>query len=145
MTGVSYRSGGESATAVLSKAVDATFENIAILAPLIRDGKLRALAVQNATRTPLLPNVPTMAEAGVPNCEANTFFGLVAPAHTPAAIVERINAIMNAGMQAPEIHSKIVNIGTEAKPGTPADFAAYIAAQNRKWVEVGKAANIKLH
>ena len=65
LTGVSYRSGGESNAGVLSQAVHATFENIAILGALIRDGKLRALAVQSAHRTPLLPDVPTMAEAGV--------------------------------------------------------------------------------
>ncbi len=82
MTGVSYRSGGESNTAVLSQAVHATLENIAILRTLIGEGKLRALAAQNKTRTPLLPDLPTMAEAGVPDCEANTFFGLAAPAGT---------------------------------------------------------------
>jgi tripartite-type tricarboxylate transporter receptor subunit TctC len=145
MTGISYRSGGESATAVLSKAVDLTFENIAILGALIREGKLRALAVQNKTRTPLLPDVPTMAEAGVQDCEANTFFGLVAPAATPAAIVNRLNAAMNEGMQAPEIRSKLVAVGTEAPPGSPADFAAYIALQHRKWLEVGKAAGVKIN
>ncbi len=144
MTGVSYRSGGESSTAVLSKAVDLTFENIAILGPLIRDGKLRALAVANKTRTPLLPDVPTMAEAGVPDAEANTFFGLVAPAGTPASIINTLNEAMNEGMQAPEIQTRITSLGTEAKPGTPEDFAAYIAAQHRKWIEVGKAAGVKI-
>src|SRR4029453_6195202 len=84
LTGISYRSGGESVTAVLSKAVDVTLENVAILAPLIRDGKLRALAVANKTRTPLLPDIPTLAEAGVPDAEANTFFGIVGAAG-PAA------------------------------------------------------------
>ena len=83
LTGVSYRSGGESSTAVLGKTIQATFENIAILRTLISEGKVRALALQNKTRTPLLPDVPTMAEAGVPDCEANTFFGLAAPAGTP--------------------------------------------------------------
>ncbi len=145
MTGVSYRSGGESNTAVLGKSVDATFENIAILGALIRDGKLRALAVQNATRTPLLPNVPTMAEAGIPDCEANTFFGLVAPAGTPAAIITKLNTTMNEGMQAPEIQSRLAAVGTQAKPGSPADFAAYIAVQHRKWLEVGKAAGVHLN
>jgi tripartite-type tricarboxylate transporter receptor subunit TctC len=145
MTGISYRSGGESNTAVLSKAVDATLENIAILGALIRDGKLRALAVANRTRTPLLPDVPTMAEAGVPDAEANTFFGLVAPAGTPATIVSRINAAMNEGMQTPEVQKLLSNVGTESKPGSPADFAAYIAAQHKKWVEVGKAAGVRIN
>jgi tripartite-type tricarboxylate transporter receptor subunit TctC len=144
MTGVSYRSGGESNTAVLSKAVDLTLENIAILGALIRDGKLRALAVANKTRTPLLPDVPTMAEAGVPDAEANTFFGLVAPAGTPAIIIDKLNAAMNEGMQASDIQAKITALGTEAKPGSPADFAAFIAAQHRKWTEVGKAAGVKI-
>jgi tripartite-type tricarboxylate transporter receptor subunit TctC len=144
MTGVSYRSGGESNTAVLSKAVDLTLENIAILGALIRDGKLRALAVANKTRTPLLPDVPTLAEAGVADAEANTFFGLVAPAGTPAGIIEKLNAAMNEGMQASDTQAKITALGTEAKPGSPADFAAFIAAQHRKWTEVGKAAGVKI-
>ena len=110
---------------MLSKAVDLTLENIAILGALIRDGKLRALAVANKTRTPLLPDMPTMAEAGVPDAEANTFFGLVAPAGTPASIIDKLNAAMNDGMQAPDIQAKITSLGTEAKPGSPADFAAY--------------------
>jgi tripartite-type tricarboxylate transporter receptor subunit TctC len=145
MTGISYRSGGESNTAVLSKAVDLTLENIAILGALIRDGKLRALAVANKTRTPLLPDVPTMAEAGVADAEANTFFGLVAPAGTPASIVNRINAAMNEGMQTPEVQKLLSNVGTESKPGSPADFAAYVAAQHKKWVEVGKAAGVRIN
>jgi tripartite-type tricarboxylate transporter receptor subunit TctC len=144
MTMVSYRSGGESNTAVLTKAVDLTFENVAILGALVREGKLRALAVQNKTRTAVMPNVPTMAEAGVPDCEANTFFGLVAPAGTPAAIVNRLNAAMNEGMQQPEVQQRINALGTTAVAGTPAEFAAYIAVQHKKWVEVGKAAGVKL-
>ena len=103
MTGVSYRSGGESVTAVLSQAVHLTFENIAILGPQIREGKVRALAAQNSTRTRLLPDVPTMAEVGIGNAEANTFFGLVAPAGTPASIIKSLNDAMNEGMKSPEI------------------------------------------
>ena len=86
LTGVSYRSGGESVTGVLGKAIDATFENIAILRQLIADGKVRALGAQHKVRTPLLPDMPTMAEAGVPDSDANTFFGLAAPKGTPADI-----------------------------------------------------------
>jgi tripartite-type tricarboxylate transporter receptor subunit TctC len=144
LVAVSYRSGGESSTAVLSKTIDATFENIAILRGLIQQGKLRALAVQNKTRTPLLPDVPTMAEAGVPDCEANTFFGLVAPAGTPAAIIERISDTMNAGLASEEIQKSISALGSVAKPNSPQEFAAYIAAQNKKWIEVGKAAGVRI-
>jgi tripartite-type tricarboxylate transporter receptor subunit TctC len=144
LTGVSYRSGGESATAVLGKAVDATFENIAILRALIQSGKLRGLAAQNRTRTPLLPALPTMAEEGVPNCEANTFFGLVAPARTPAESVQKISDTMNQGLTKPEIQQTIAVLGSEAKPNSPAEFAAYIAEQHRKWVAVGQAAHVEV-
>ena len=144
LTGVSYRSGGESSTAVLGKAVDATFENIAILRALIKSGKLRGLAVQNKSRTPLLPDLPTMGEEGVPNCEANTFFGLVAPAGMPPTIVKKISDAMNEGLTKPEIQKTIAALGSEAKPNSPAEFAAYIAEQHHTWVEVGKAANVKV-
>jgi tripartite-type tricarboxylate transporter receptor subunit TctC len=144
MTNVSYRSGGESTTAVLTKAVDCTFENVAILGGLVREGKLRALALENAERTPVMPGVPTMAEAGVKDCEANTFYGLVAPAGTPADIINRLNAAMNEGMQQPEVQKRILAVGSEAKHNTPAEFAAYIAVQHQKWVDVGKAAGVRI-
>jgi tripartite-type tricarboxylate transporter receptor subunit TctC len=144
LTGVSYRSGGESTAAVLSEAVHATFENIAILGGLIRDGKLRALALQSERRTPLLPNVPTMAEAGVAGAEAYTFFGLVAPAGIPASITTRLGALLNEGMQAKDIQANLAKVGTESKPGSPAEFAAFIATQHRKWLEVGKAAGVTI-
>ena len=145
MTGVPYRSGGESVTAVLSQAVDLTFENVAILVPQIREGKLRALAAQNSTRTKLLPDLPTMAEVGVPNAEANTFFGLVAPAGTPAHIIKMLNEALNDGMQSPEIQQLIANVGSDSKPNSPEEFAAYIAVQHRKWLEVGTAAGVKIN
>jgi tripartite-type tricarboxylate transporter receptor subunit TctC len=144
MTNVSYRSGGESNTAVMTKAVDLTFENVAILGALVREGRLRALGVQNKTRTPVMPDVPTMAEVGVPDCEANTFFGLVAPAGTPASIVAMLSKAMNEGMQQPEVQQRINALGTTATAGTPQEFADYIAVQYKKWVEVGKAAGVKL-
>ena len=145
LTGVSYRSGGEANTAVLSQNVQATFENIAILRTLIGEGKLRGLGAQNKERTSLLPNLPTMTEAGVPDAEANTFFGVVAPAGTPASIVAKLNAALNEGLASAEIQKTITNLGSEARPNSPAEFAAYIAAQNRKWVDVGKAAGVQVN
>ena len=145
LTAVPYRSGGESLSAVLSQAVHLTFENVAILLPQIRSGKVRALGVQNRTRAPLAPDVPTMAEVGVPDCEANTFFGIVAPAKTPAAIVAKLNAAINEGLGTPDIQKVITNLGTEAKPNTPAEFAAFIAVQHQKWLAVGKAAGVKIN
>lgn len=144
LTGISYRSGGESAAAVMGKAVDATFENIAILHALIQSGKLRGLAAQSRARTPLLPDLPTMAEAGVPNCEAYTFFGLVAPAGTSSAIVKKLSNAINEGLTEPDTQKTIAALGSEAKPNSPAEFAAYIAQQHHTWVEVGKAAHVQV-
>jgi tripartite-type tricarboxylate transporter receptor subunit TctC len=145
LTGVAYRSGGESNNAVLGQAVHATFENIAILRGLIGEGKLRGLGVQNKTRTPLLPNLPTMAELGIADCEANTFFGIAAPAGTPAAIVKKLSDALNEGLASPEIQKTITALGSEAKPNSPAEFADYVAAQHKKWIEVGKAAKVEIN
>jgi tripartite-type tricarboxylate transporter receptor subunit TctC len=144
LTPVSYRSGGESVTAVLSGAVHATFENIAILRGQIAEGKVRALGAQNKARTPLLPDMPTLAEAGIPDAEANTFFGLAAPAGTPPEIIKKISDAMNEGLARPDVQKTITTLGSEAKPNSPAEFAAYIAAQHKKWVEVGKAAGVQI-
>ena len=86
----------------------------------------------------------TMADAGVPNCEANTFFGLVAPAGTPADIIKKLSDAMNEGLATAEIQKTITALGSEAQRNTPAEFAAYIAAQHQKWVEVGKAAGVRV-
>jgi tripartite-type tricarboxylate transporter receptor subunit TctC len=144
MTGVAFHGGNQSATAILGHVIDLTFETGASLIPLIHAGKLRALAVQNDARSPLLPDVPTMAEAGVPDCEAQTFFGLVAPAGTPAPIVARINAAMNEGMQTPEMQHLVDNISSTSKPNTPAEFAKFIAANYQKWAGVSATAHIKV-
>ena len=80
-----------------------------------------------------------------PTAEANTFFGVVAPAGTPASIVAKLNAALNEGLASAEIQKTIANLGSEARPNSPAEFAAYIAAQNRKWVDVGKAAGVQVN
>ncbi len=144
LTGVSYRSGGESITAVLSGAVQATFENIAILRGQIAEGKVRALGAQHKSRTPLLPDMPTMADAGIANAEANSFYGLAAPAGTPATVIEKISRAMNEGLVTPEVQKIISNGGSNATSNSPAEFTSYIAGEYRKWLEVGKAANVKL-
>ena len=145
LTGVPYRSGGESLTGVLSGAVEATFEGVSILRSLINEGKLRALGAQTKERTPLLPQVPTMAELGLPDCEANTFYGLAAPAGTAEPIVKKISAVINDGFMTPDVQAMINNLASESKPNSPEEFAAFIAAQYRKWVEVGNAAHVKIN
>ena len=144
VVGVSYRSGAESVTAVLSDAVHFTFESITILLPLIREGKLRAFGVTSRTRSPLAPDLPTIRESGVPDYEVLTFNGIVAPARTPAAIVNRLNAAINEGLRTEEMQTIITPLGAVTNPGTPGEFGAFIASQFEKWTAVGKAANVKI-
>jgi tripartite-type tricarboxylate transporter receptor subunit TctC len=144
VVGVPYKSGGDAVTAVLAAQVDMTIEGITILLPLIRDGKLRGLAVTSRERTALAPELPTMIEAGVPDYEVSTFNGVVAPAGTPAGIIEKLNAAINTGMQTPDMQSRLQKLGAIARRNTPAEFSAFIAAEHGKWVAVAKAANIKV-
>jgi tripartite-type tricarboxylate transporter receptor subunit TctC len=137
LVGVPYKSGGESVTAVLGGQVDMTIEGITILLPLIRDGKLRALAVTSRARTPLAPDLPTMIEAGVPDYEVTTFNGVMAPAGTPAAIVAKLNASINTGLQAPDMQARLQKLGAVIRPNTPAQLAAFIVAEHAKWSALG--------
>jgi tripartite-type tricarboxylate transporter receptor subunit TctC len=144
VVGVPYKSGGESLTAVLAGQVDATIEGITILLPHIRDGKLRALAVTSRERTSLAPDLPTMIEAGVPDYEVTTFNGIVAPAGTPAEIVAKLNAAINEGMQASDIQERLTKLGAISRASSPAEFAAFIAAEHAKWSALARSANIKV-
>ena len=141
---VPYNSGAEATTAVLGGQVQMTFVNITGLPPLIADGKLRALAVTSPKRQALLPDVPTMIESGYPDFVVRAFFGIVAPAATPAAIVDKLNATINAEMTSNEMQTTLKRLGAEAGSGTAADFAAFIADERRRWSAVAKAANISI-
>jgi tripartite-type tricarboxylate transporter receptor subunit TctC len=144
IVGVPYKSGGESVTAVLADQVHMTFEGITILLPLIREGRLRALAVTSRTRTPLAPDLPTMIEAGVPDYEVTTFNGVVAPIGTPSGIIEALNAAINEGLQSAETQAYLQKLGAVSKAGSPGEFGAFIAAENAKWSAVAKAAGVRI-
>ncbi|MGZ3362724.1 MAG: Bug family tripartite tricarboxylate transporter substrate binding protein, partial [Xanthobacteraceae bacterium] len=144
IVGVPYRSGGEAVTAVLGQNVQMTFEAISILLPLIREGKVRALAVTSPVRTPLAPDLPTMMEAGVPNYEVTTFNGIAAPAGTPAPIIGKLNAAINDGLLTAATKETLAKLGAVASPGSPEDFAAFIAAELAKWRSVAQKANVKI-
>ena len=144
IVGVPYKSGGESVTAVLAEQVDMTFEGITILLPQIRDGKLRALAVTSRARTSLAPDLPTMIEAGVPDYEVTTFNGVMAPAGTPPGVIQALNAAINDGLQTADMQAYFQKIGAISRRNTPAEFAAFIAAEHAKWSTVAKDANIRI-
>jgi tripartite-type tricarboxylate transporter receptor subunit TctC len=144
MVGVPYRGSGESIAAVMGRSVDMTFENVTILLPLIREGKLRALAVTSRTPSALAPDLPTMIEAGVPDCEVNTFFGLMAPTSTAAGTVKLLNATLNAALAAPNLQQTITNLGALPQTKSPGEFGATIAHNLAKWKALGRTANIRI-
>ncbi len=108
-------------------------------------GKLRPLAVLSSTRRAELPDVPTMAEAGYDGFDVSLWVGIVAPAGTPASIVARLNAAVNAGLASAEVRAHLAELQADARPGTPEDFADFIAAEARKWTDVAKTAGIVIN
>jgi tripartite-type tricarboxylate transporter receptor subunit TctC len=120
-----------------------SFGNIVNVLPLVRDGKLRAFAVSSIKRSALAPDLPTMAESGYPGFEAVPWFGLMAPAGTPAAIIERLNRETNKILAMPDVKKKLNDIGADVIGGTPAEFAAVIEREIPQWAKVIKAAGIK--
>jgi tripartite-type tricarboxylate transporter receptor subunit TctC len=120
------------------------FGDIAGVLPLMNDGALRALAVSSETRNPLAPDVPTMIESGVPDYVVLTYIGVVAPAATPSAIIDKLNAAINESLTARDVAAAFAKLGAEVRPASPQDFAAFLAAETKKWTEVAKAANIKI-
>jgi tripartite-type tricarboxylate transporter receptor subunit TctC len=140
--GVPHRGGAESITALLGQQVDFVLESPVVLLPLIRDGKVRALGVTSAKRQAPIPDVPTMVEAGVPGFVATLLTGIVAPAGTPAPIVDKLNGVINETLKAPDMVELLTKFGSEARIGTPQEFATFLAGETRKWGDIAKAANV---
>ena len=141
---VPYKSGAEMVTAILGEQVQMAFPDVSILIPLIREGKLKALAVTSASRHPQLPDVPTMIESGIPDYIMTFWSGVVAPAGVPAEIVNRLNTAINDGLTSASVRENLAKVGSVASPGTPQDFADFIAAETRKWSAVARMAGISL-
>jgi tripartite-type tricarboxylate transporter receptor subunit TctC len=144
MTHVPYKGSAPALTDLIGGQVQVMFDNLPSSLPQIKAGKLRAIAVTSAQRAPALPNVPTIAESGLPGFEATSWFGVVAPAGTPPAIVARLNADMNQWLQTPEAREKLLAQGAAAAGGSPEQFAAYIRAETEKWAKVVKASGAKV-
>ncbi len=140
---VPYRGAAPVITDLLGGRVTLFFGAISPLIPLVREGKLRALAVTSAERFPAVPELPTMIEAGFPGFVSVLSMGLVAPAGTPPAVIEKIHQDMVKGLAAPDVRKKLSNIGMEVIGSSPAEFAATMAAERPQWAKVIKDAGIK--
>jgi tripartite-type tricarboxylate transporter receptor subunit TctC len=140
---VPYRSGGDMVRALLSEQVAMAFPDVSIMLPLLREKKLKALAVTAAKRHSELPDVPTMAEAGVPDFVMTFWSGVVAPAGTPDAIIRKLNAAIDIGLRSPEIQAVVAKIGAQTKPGSPEDFRKFIESESVKWRDIVRLAKIE--
>jgi tripartite-type tricarboxylate transporter receptor subunit TctC len=106
-------------------------------------GTLRALAVTSTTRSNLLPEVPTMAEAGLPGFDASLYYGLVAPAGTPRPVIDKLNKELQAALASSEVKKQLGLDGTEITPGTPEDYAGFIDQDEKKWSQLVKASGVE--
>ena len=143
MTHIPYKGGAPATTDLLGGQVDMMFEQMYSAVPNIRAGKLHALAVTSAKRSPLFPDIPTMAEAGVPGFEVQNWQGLVAPAGTPPAIIKLLNDITNKAFADPMIKEQMLGQGNELGGGTPEQFGAFIKSEAAKWGKLVTSASIK--
>jgi tripartite-type tricarboxylate transporter receptor subunit TctC len=141
---VPYRGGMQAITDMLGGTIHLNIGTASTLVPLINEGKLRAISVWGPTRFPELPDVPTMIESGFPGLSLWFWSGLWAPAGTPAAIVEKLNAEANAAMRSPEMQANMAKLGIEATLGSPQDFAAFIANEAPKWARIVEASGVKI-
>jgi tripartite-type tricarboxylate transporter receptor subunit TctC len=137
LTHVPYRGSAPALTDMLAGQVQVLFDNMPSSIEHIRAGKLRALAVTTAARSPALPDAPTLAET-VPGYEASAWFGMGAPKGTPAEIIDKLNQAINAVIAEPAMQENLAKLGGVPTPGTPADFGKTIAAETEKWAKVVK-------
>ncbi len=138
MTHIPYKGSAPAVSDLIGGQIAIMFDNMPSALPHVKAGKLRAIALTSARRSPELPDVPTVAEAGLPGYEATSWFGMFAPAGTPPAIVAKLNDTIVKALNDPEIRKKIVEQGGEPHPEKPEQFAAFIKAETAKWGKVVK-------
>jgi tripartite-type tricarboxylate transporter receptor subunit TctC len=141
---IPYKAANATITDLVGGQIDYTFEPASVVLGHINDGTMRPLAVTSLDRLSQIPNVPTLHESGFPGFTSISWSGVVAPAQTPAPIIDKLNAAINAELKTGEMRETIVRLGADVKAGTPADFAAFIADEAPKWAEVIKSSGMKL-
>ena len=141
---VPYKGGAPALTDLLGGQIQMAFSSVPAVLPHIKAGRLVALGVGSAKRSPALPNIPTIAEAGVPGYEYTTWYGVFAPAKTPRTLIARLNAEIVKAMETPDIKDRFTALGGDPDPGTPEELRAYMANESAKWAKIIKAANIRI-
>ena len=139
---VPYRSMSQAMIDLSGGEIQMMIDGIGSLLPHIRGGKVRALAVTGATRSPDLPDVPTMIESGYPDFIASSWTSVMAPAGTPRDIIGKLNEAINAGIRSPPMQTRLKQLAAEARPGTPEDLAAFVANEIPKWQAMARTSGI---
>ena len=143
MLHIPYRGSAPSITDLIAGQVDATFTGAPVVLPHVRSGRLRALAVSSRARIATLPDVPTVAESGFPGFDADQWYGVVAPAGAPVALVARLNAEINRALASPDLAPQLAAEGAVPQSTTPQAFGDLIRRELPRWAEVVKAGNVK--
>lgn len=141
---VPYKTAAQATTDVLSGHMNMTFEGTTAITPFVKAGQLRALAVTSSHRIPELPDVPTMDELGYLGMPPDSWQAIVAPAGTPTAVIDKINAVVNQGLATQSVRDTIVRLGGEPEPKSVAGFAAYLTDQYKRWGDVIRITGVKL-
>jgi tripartite-type tricarboxylate transporter receptor subunit TctC len=140
---VPYKGGAAAIQDLIAGRVQLMFESLNSIAPFAHSGQVKALAVGSDHRSAAFPNLPTIAEAGVPGYEAGTWTGVIAPANLPKPIVDKLNAAINKALTMPNFKARFAQIGDEPAGGTPEEFAKVIAADSAKWKDVVERSGAK--
>ncbi len=141
---VPYKGGAPAINDLVGGQVQAIFEGQVVLLPHIKSGRVRALAITGMKRDPVLPDVPTFAQAGLPKYDAYFWSGLVAPAGTPAEVIAKLNTVLVRALNSPDARDALLRQGLEPAGTTPQQFAAFIASEVERWGQVAKASGAKL-
>src|SRR4051812_35245867 len=141
---VPYKGSGPALTDLIGSQVESMMDQLTASIGHIRDGRIRALAISSAKRSPLLPEVPTLDELGVKGYEATTFTGIFAPAGTPAAVVERLSKALHAAMARDDVRERYRTMGVEVMDMSQSDFAAFVRTDYQKWQKVAREGHISV-
>jgi tripartite-type tricarboxylate transporter receptor subunit TctC len=141
---IPYKSTAQMTTDALGGQIQIIFHNAPVVLPYVRSGALRGIAVTSARRQPYAPELPTMGEAGLPGFEVQAFFGMMAPAATPPAIIAKLHREIVAIMAVPEVHERFLAQAAEPVGNRPEEYAAFIQAEIAKWAKVVKEAGLKV-
>ena len=144
MLHVPYKGGNPAMADLLAGRVNVFFSTVAVARPHLQSGKIRALGVTTPKRTPALPDVPPIAESGLPGYAVSGWYGLVAPRGTPKTAIDRLHGVTRAALRQPDIRERLLGVGVEAAEASPAEFGRRIDSDIAKWIRVAKPLNISM-